>query len=59
MADRQRDSLCSTTALPGNATPLPKVQNLSQREMAQLWEAPISGRTMSRALKKVGFTRKK
>ena len=28
-------------------------------EMAQLWEGEISSRTISRALKKIGFTRKK
>ncbi|AOX00170.1 transposase [Moorena producens PAL-8-15-08-1] len=28
-------------------------------EMAQLWEGDISVRTISRALKKIGFTRKK
>jgi transposase len=31
----------------------------TQVEMAQLWEDKISDRTISRALKKIGFTRKK
>ncbi len=31
----------------------------TQAEMAQLWEGEISARTISRALKKIGFTRKK
>jgi arginine repressor len=31
----------------------------TQVEMAQLWEGDISDRTISRALKKIGFTRKK
>ncbi|NET08245.1 MAG: transposase [Merismopedia sp. SIO2A8] len=31
----------------------------TQIEMAQLWEGDISDRTISRALKKIGFTRKK
>jgi len=31
----------------------------TQKEMAQLWEGEISDRTISRALKKIGFTRKK
>lgn len=31
----------------------------TQVEMAQLWEGEISARTISRALKKIGFTRKK
>ncbi len=31
----------------------------TQVEMAQLWEGEISERTISRALKKIGFTRKK
>jgi transposase len=31
----------------------------TQVEMAKLWEEPISDRTISRALKKIGFTRKK
>lgn len=31
----------------------------TQVEMAQLWQAEISARTISRALKKIGFTRKK
>lgn len=31
----------------------------TQEEMAQLWEEDISSRTISRALKKIGFTRKK
>jgi transposase len=31
----------------------------TQEEMAKLWEMPISDRTMSRALKKIGFSRKK
>lgn len=31
----------------------------TQEEMAQLWEGDISSRTISRALKKIGFTRKK
>ena len=31
----------------------------TQKEMAQLWEGEISARTISKALKKIGFTRKK
>jgi len=31
----------------------------TQEEMAKLWERPISDRTISRALKKIGFSRKK
>ena len=31
----------------------------TQVEMAKLWEEQISDRTISRALKKIGFTRKK
>lgn len=31
----------------------------TQAEMAQLWEGEISARTISRALQKIGFTRKK
>ena len=31
----------------------------TQAEMAELWPHPISGRTIGRALKKIGFTRKK
>jgi transposase len=31
----------------------------TQEEMAQLWPEEISDRTISRALKKIGFTRKK
>ncbi len=31
----------------------------TQAEMAQLWESPISARTISRALQKIDFTRKK
>lgn len=31
----------------------------TQVEMAQLWEGEISSRTISRALKKIGLTRKK
>jgi transposase len=31
----------------------------TQVEMAQLWQGDISDRTISRALKKIGFTRKK
>lgn len=31
----------------------------TQAEMAQLWPEEISDRTISRALKKIGFTRKK
>ncbi len=31
----------------------------TQVEMAKLWEGQISARTISRALKKIGFTRKK
>lgn len=31
----------------------------TQVEMAQLWEGEISDRTISRGLKKIGFTRKK
>jgi len=33
--------------------------NKTQMEMASLWEGEISPRTISRALKKIGFTRKK
>lgn len=37
------------------------VQNaeLTQKQMADLWDGEISERTISRALKKIGFTRKK
>lgn len=31
----------------------------TQAEMAELWPEPISSRTIGRALKKIGFTRKK
>ena len=31
----------------------------TQKEMADLWQGDISDRTISRALKKIGFTRKK
>lgn len=31
----------------------------TQAEMAELWDGPISARTISRALAKIGFTRKK
>lgn len=31
----------------------------TQQEMAELWSGDISARTISRALKKIGFTRKK
>lgn len=31
----------------------------TQAELAQLWEGEMSARTISRALKKIGFTRKK
>jgi len=31
----------------------------TQAEMAELWEGQISARTISRALHKIGFTRKK
>lgn len=31
----------------------------TQEQMAQLWEGEISSRTISRALRKIGFTRKK
>jgi hypothetical protein len=31
----------------------------TQEQMAQLWEGDISKRTISRALEKIGFTRKK
>ena len=31
----------------------------TQKELAQLWPEEISARTISRALKKIGFTRKK
>jgi transposase len=31
----------------------------TQAEMAKLWDGPISARTISRALKKIGVTRKK
>ena len=34
-------------------------QGKTQAEMAALWPEPISQRTISRALKKIGFTRKK
>jgi hypothetical protein len=33
--------------------------NKTQVEMASLWDGEISARTISRALKKIGFTRKK
>ena len=33
--------------------------NKTQAEMAVLWSEPISARTISRALHKIGFTRKK
>lgn len=31
----------------------------TQKQMAQLWDAPISDRTISRALQKLGLSRKK
>ena len=31
----------------------------TQKELAQLWDGDISPRTISRALKRIGFTRKK
>lgn len=34
-------------------------QDKTQAEMAALWPEPISQRTISRGLKKIGFTRKK
>ena len=33
--------------------------HLTQKEMAQFWPEPISDRTISEALKRIGFTRKK
>jgi hypothetical protein len=33
--------------------------HLTQREMAQQWQAPISGWAIGKALKRIGFTRKK
>ena len=33
--------------------------HLTQREMAQQWSEPVSDRTIARALKRIGFTRKK
>lgn len=36
-----------------------KHRGQTQVEMAQLWSGEISDRTISRALKKIGFTRKK
>ena len=33
--------------------------NKTQAEMAEAWHEPISQRTISRGLKKIGFTRKK
>lgn len=33
--------------------------HLTQKEMAELWPDPVSAKTISRALKKIGFTRKK
>ena len=33
--------------------------NKTQAEMAELWEGQISARTISRALRHIGFTRKK
>jgi len=36
-----------------------KHHDQTQAEMAELWEGEISDRTISRALKKLGFTRKK
>ncbi len=36
-----------------------KHRDKTQAEMAELWEGDISSRTISRALKKIGFTRKK
>jgi transposase len=33
--------------------------NQTQQEMAQAWEEEISDRTIGKALKKIGFTRKK
>ena len=35
------------------------MRSLTQAEMAELWDGEISERTMSRALNKIGFTRKK
>jgi transposase len=36
-----------------------KHEDKTQAEMAQLWEGDISSRTISRALQKLGLTRKK
>lgn len=36
-----------------------KNNDKTQAEMAELWPHPISGRTIGRGLKKIGFTRKK
>ena len=36
-----------------------KYADKTQAEMAQLWDGEVSQRTISRALKKIGFTRKK
>lgn len=36
-----------------------KYGDKTQEQMAQLWEGEISSRTIARALKKIGFTRKK
>jgi transposase len=33
--------------------------HLTQQDMAQLWSEPISNRTIGKALKQIGFTRKK
>ncbi|ERN42348.1 transposase [Rubidibacter lacunae KORDI 51-2] len=33
--------------------------HLTQEQMAQRWSQPISNRTIGKALKKIGFTRKK
>ena len=36
-----------------------KNHDKTQAEMAELWPHPISGRTIGRGIKKIGFTRKK
>lgn len=33
--------------------------HLTQQQMAQQWSSPISNRTIGKALKRIGFTRKK
>jgi transposase len=33
--------------------------HLTQQQMAQQWSAPVSNRTIGKALKRIGFTRKK